>query len=111
MFRQALKRGQQQVVVFRVLPLPQAPHPLSSCDYCIISLSKGILESLRSISVAVIVIVGAIAWRFDSICNQWKSERTLAHVGNPLELKEGKKGAQRDAFMVEFINQEDSLAK
>ena len=35
----------------------------------------------------------------------------MAFVGSVLELGEGKEGAQRDAFMVEFINQDDPFAK
>ena len=45
-------------------------------------------------------------WRFDSTRNEWRGENTLAFVGSVLELEEGKEGAQRNAFMVEFINQD-----
>ena len=54
---------------------------------------------------------GAIVWRYDSSCNIWRGEKTLAYVGNLLELAKDKEGAQRNAFMVEFINQEDPFAK
>ena len=50
-------------------------------------------------------------WRFDSTRNEWRGENPLAFVGNVLELEEGKEGAQRNAFMVEFINQDDPFAK
>ena len=50
-------------------------------------------------------------WRFDSTRNEWRGENTLAFVGKVLELEEGKEGAQRNAFMVEFINQDDPFAK
>lgn len=57
------------------------------------------------------VFEGAIVWRYDSSHNEWRGEKTLAYVGDLLELEKGKEGAQRDAFMVEFINQEDPMAK
>lgn len=50
-------------------------------------------------------------WRYDFPCNEWRGEKTLAYVGDLLELDKGKEGAQRNAFMVEFINQEDPFAK
>lgn len=56
-------------------------------------------------------VQGAIVWRYDSSCNIWRGEKTLAYVGNLLELAKDKEGAQRNAFMVEFINQEDPFAK
>ena len=34
----------------------------------------------------------------------------MAYVGDLLELEEGKEGAQRNAYMVEFVDQEDPLA-
>lgn len=50
-------------------------------------------------------------WRFDSSRNEWRGDKTLAYVGDLLELEKGKEGAQRNAFMVEFINQDDPFAK
>ena len=50
-------------------------------------------------------------WRFDPTRDEWTGENTLALVGNVLELEEGKEGAQRNAFMVEFIDQDDPFAK
>lgn len=47
----------------------------------------------------------------DAIHAMWKREPTLALIGDPLELAKGKEGAQRDAFMVEFIGQDDPLGK
>ena len=70
-------------------------------------------QSLPRISIifSVGVVEGAIVWRFDSSRNEWRGQKTLAYVGNLLELEKGKEGAQRDAFMVEFINQDDPFAK
>lgn len=56
-------------------------------------------------------VQGAVVWRYDSLSNEWRGEKTLAYVGDLLELEKGKEGAQRNAFMVEFINQEDPFAK
>ena len=38
-------------------------------------------------------------------------QQTLAFVGEPLDLAKEKEGKQRDAVMVEFLNQEDPFAK
>jgi len=54
---------------------------------------------------------GAIVWRYDFLSKEWRGDKTLAYVGDLLELAKGKEGAQRNAFMVEFINQEDPFAK
>ena len=54
--------------------------------------------------------VAAIVWRYDYHRSEWKGEKTLAYVGDLLELEEGKEGAQRNAYMVEFVDQEDPLA-
>lgn len=54
--------------------------------------------------------VAAIVWRYDYLRREWKGEKTLAYVGNLLELEEGKEGAQRNAYMVEFADQDDPLA-
>ena len=50
-------------------------------------------------------------WRYDFVSKEWRGDKTLAYVGDLLELAKGKEGAQRNAFMVEFINQEDPFAK
>lgn len=57
------------------------------------------------------VFAGAIVWRYDFVSKEWRGDKTLAYVGDLLELAKGKEGAQRNAFMVEFINQEDPFAK
>ena len=57
------------------------------------------------------VFAGAIVWRYDFLSKEWRGDKTLACVGDLLELAKGKEGAQRNAFMVEFINQEDPFAK
>lgn len=57
------------------------------------------------------VFVGAIVWRYDFLSKEWRGDKTLACVGDLLELAKGKEGAQRNAFMVEFIDQEDPFAK
>ena len=53
----------------------------------------------------------AIVWRFDFSCCEWRGQQTLAFVGDLLDLAEDKEGKQRDAFMVEFLSQEDPSAK
>nr|XP_058972304.1 alpha-protein kinase 1-like isoform X3 [Pocillopora verrucosa] len=55
-------------------------------------------------------VQAAIVWRYDYHRSEWKGEKTLAYVGDLLELEEGKEGAQRNAYMVEFVDQEDPLA-
>lgn len=55
-------------------------------------------------------VQAAIVWRYDYLRREWKGEKTLAYVGNLLELEEGKEGAQRNAYMVEFADQDDPLA-
>ena len=50
-------------------------------------------------------------WRYDFLSKEWRGDKTLACIGDLLELAKGKEGAQRNAFMVEFINQEDPFAK
>ena len=57
------------------------------------------------------VFAGAIVWRYDFLSKEWRGDKTLACVGDLLELAKGKEGAQRNAFMVEFIDQEDPFAK
>jgi len=56
-------------------------------------------------------VQGAIVWKFDFSCIEWMGQQTLAFVGEPLDLAKEKEGKQRDAFMVEFLNQEDPFAK
>lgn len=35
----------------------------------------------------------------------------MVYIGDPLVLKKGMEGAQRDVFDVEFINQDEPLQK
>ena len=49
-------------------------------------------------------------WLYNAETEMWYSSETLAYVGRKLEL--GKKGgACRDAFYVEFLEQDDPLRK
>ena len=55
--------------------------------------------------------LGAKVWRYDPLSSTWSTSYTLAFIGEKLKLSEGKKGACRDAFMVEYINQEETMGR
>lgn len=43
--------------------------------------------------------------------SSWRTQRTLVYIGEQLNLAKGKKGAQRDPFMIEYLNQDEPLGK
>ena len=53
----------------------------------------------------------AVAWKYDPIHRTWKGKTTLAFVGSPLALEKGKKGSQRDAFNVEYMDQDEPMGR
>ena len=42
---------------------------------------------------------------------EWSSAETLAYIGDKLKLGENEEGACRDAFMVEYVNQEEPMGR
>ena len=55
-------------------------------------------------------ISGAFQWVYDVKTDEWSKSETLAYIGEKLIL--GKKaGACRDAFNIEFLEQDDPLRK
>ena len=55
--------------------------------------------------------LGAKVWRYDPLSSTWSTSYTLVFVGEKLKLSEEKKGACRDAFKVEYINQEEPMGR
>lgn len=55
--------------------------------------------------------LGAKVWRYDPMTQEWSSAETLAYIGDKLKLGENEEGACRDAFMVEYINQEEPMGR
>jgi len=56
-------------------------------------------------------VCSAKVWRYDPLSSTWSTSYTLAFVGEKLKLSEEKKGACRDAFKVEYINQEEPMGR
>ena len=52
-----------------------------------------------------------MAWKYDPIHETWKDRKTLVFVGSALELAKDKKGSQREAFTVEYIDQDDPMGR
>ena len=48
---------------------------------------------------------------YDAVNLQWRKQRTLLYIGEPLSLSEENKGGQRVPYMVEYLSQEEPLGK
>ena len=66
---------------------------------------RGVVTSME------FLLSDAILWKYDFPSSQWRGQPTIVFIGDPLKLDEGKKGAQRDVFQVEFINQDEPLGR
>ncbi|XP_065066391.1 uncharacterized protein LOC135692242 isoform X1 [Rhopilema esculentum] len=67
-------------------------------------------DALNIINQSQPKVHDAVVWRYDSIAMKWFSMETLAYIGNKLVLGE-KEGACRDAYMVEYLNQEEPFGR
>ncbi|XP_048575971.1 uncharacterized protein LOC5511752 isoform X3 [Nematostella vectensis] len=73
-----------------------------------------VTHQLSRLDVTNMRVQDAVLWRYE-LSNtgqgQWRGQPTIAHVGEPLSLAKNKKGGQRNALMVQFINQDEPLAR
>eukprot|EP00794_Sanderia_malayensis_P009178 gene9178-10152_t len=53
----------------------------------------------------------AKVWRYDPLTRNWSASESLAFVGELLQLAKDKEGNCRDAYMFEYITQEEPMSK